>query len=314
MEEIKKSSHQNNLEAGIELMDLFYILVKKKWIIISITAFTSIIGVIYSLSLPNIYESKGILAKAGPSDVISGALGRYSGLAGLAGINLPQNSDQGNSQQAIQKLNSLSFFEKKIMTNIFLPNLMAVKSWNSQTNEIVYDESIYNKDNNAWVRDVSDAKKQKPSAQESFTVFKSSHLQVNQDKETGFITLSIKHQSPFIAKQWAELMISEVNAFYREKDKLESENAVSYLNQRITNTKLSEVRLVMANLLQEETQKLSLIEANDYYVFDIIDPPAIMELKSDPKRSLICIISALMGAITAIFLVLIQHYFIKEEG
>lgn len=109
-------------------------------------------------------------------------------------------------------------------------------------------------------------------------------------------------------------MISEVNAFYREKDKLESENAVSYLNQRITNTKLSEVRLVMANLLQEETQKLSLIEANDYYVFDIIDPPAIMELKSDPKRSLICIISALMGAITAIFLVLIQHYFIKEEG
>jgi uncharacterized protein involved in exopolysaccharide biosynthesis len=299
MEEIKKISHQNNLEAGIELMELFYILVKKKWIIISITAFTSIIGVVYSLSLPNIYESKAILATAGPSDVISGALGRYSGLAGLAGINLSQSSDQGNSQQAIQKLSSLSFFEKKIMTNIF---------------EIVYDESIYNKDNNAWVRDVSDTKKQKPSAQESFTVFKSNHLQVNQEKETGFITLSIKHQSPFIAKQWAELMVSEVNLFYREKDKLASESAVSYLNQKITNTILSEIKLVMTNLLKEETQKLSLIEANEYYVFDYIDPPAIMEQKSGPKRSLICIISALLGAISAIFLVLIHHYFIKEEG
>jgi LPS O-antigen subunit length determinant protein (WzzB/FepE family) len=136
---------------------------------------------------------------------------------------------------------------------------------------------------------------------------------LNEDKNTGFITLSIKHQSPFIAKEWAELMIRKVNAFYREKDKLESENAVNYLSQKIKGTDLSEIKLAIADLLQEETKKLALIEANQYYVFDYIDPPAIMEQKSGPKRSLICIISALLGAISAIFLVLIHHYFIKEE-
>ena len=112
------------------------------------------------------------------------------------------------------------------------------------------------------------------------------HLSLSEDKKSGFITLSIKHQSPFIAKQWAELVINEVNAFYRQKDKSESEKAVSYLNQQISMTGLSEIKQVIAQLLQEETKKLTLIEANQYYVFDYIDPPAVMEKKSEPKRAL----------------------------
>ena len=48
-------------------------------------------------------------------------------------------------------------------------------------------------------------------------------FRLGKDKNSGFITISIKHQSPFVAKQWAELVISEVNDFYRQKDKEESE-------------------------------------------------------------------------------------------
>jgi hypothetical protein len=50
-------------------------------------------------------------------------------------------------------------------------------------------------------------------------------------------------------------------------------------------TSLSEIKQVLAQLLQEETKKLTLIEANQSYVFDYIDPPAVMEKKSEPKRS-----------------------------
>jgi capsular polysaccharide biosynthesis protein len=313
MIETQKDNNQSNIKNEIELIQLLNTLVKNKIIIILITAFASIAGVVYSLSLPNIYQSEAILAPASSSNSISGALRSYSGIAGLAGINLSSGDDGGNSQKAIQKLKSLSFFENNIMPHIFLPNLMAIESWNLETNKMVYDESIYIKNNNTWIRKTSFSRKSMPSAQESFAAFKSNHLTLNEDKNTGFITLSIKHQSPFIAKEWAELMIRKVNAFYREKDKLESENAVNYLSQKIKGTDLSEIKLAIADLLQEETKKLALIEANQYYVFDYIDPPAIMEQKSGPKRSLICIISALLGAISAIFLVLIHHYFIKEE-
>ena len=191
---------------------------------------------------------------------------------------------------------------------------MAVKSWNSKTNTLTFDDSIYDTNSNTWIRDYSYPQQQIPSAQESFEVFKTAHLSLSEDKKSGFISLSIRHQSPFVAKHWVELVINEVNAFYRQKDKSESEKAVSYLNQQISITGLSEIKQVIAQLLQEETKKLTLIEANQYYVFDYIDPPAAMELKSEPKRALICILSALLGGLLSALLVLIRHYALREKN
>ena len=313
MQEAHSIKHPNDFDDEIDLRELFYVLLEGKWIIVSLTAFVSIVGVIYSLSLPNIYESKAMLVPVNSSSGIAGALGSYSGLAGLAGISLPSGGDEGNSAKAIQKISSLSFFENNILTNIHLPDLMAVKSWNSKTNTLAFDDSIYDRNSNTWIRDFSYPQQQIPSAQESFEVFKTAHLSLSEDKKSGFITLAIKHQSPFIAKQWVELVINQVNAFYRQKDKSESEKAVSYLNQQISITGLSEIKQVIAQLLQEETKKLTLIEANQYYVFDYIDPPAVMEKKSEPKRALICILSALLGGMLSILLVLIRHYAFNKK-
>ena len=313
MQEAHSNKHPNDFDDEIDLRELFYVLLEGKWIIVSLTAFVSIIGVIYSLLLPNIYESKAMLVPVNSSSGISGALGSYSGLAGIAGISLPAGGDEGNSAKAIQKISSLSFFENNILPNIHLPDLMAVKSWNSKTNTLTFDDSIYDTNSNTWIRDFSYPQQQIPSAQESFEVFKTAHLSLSEDKKSGFITLAIKHQSPFIAKQWVELVINQVNAFYRQKDKSESEKAVSYLNQQISITGLSEIKQVIAQLLQEETKKLTLIEANQYYVFDYIDPPAVMEKKSEPKRALICILSALLGGMLSVLLVLIRHYAFNKK-
>ena len=305
MQEVNSNKHPNNFDDEIDLRELFYVLLKGKWIIVSVTAFVSIVGVIYSLSLPNIYISKALLVPVNSSSGISGALRNYSGLAGLAGISIPSGGDGGNAPKAIKKISSFSFFKNKLLKNIFLPNLMAVKYWNFETNTLVYDESIFDIDNSTW--------EEIPSAQEGYRVFMAEHFSLSEDKSSGFITLSIKHQSPFIAKQWAELIITEINSFYREKDKSESEKAVSYLNQQISMTSLSEIKQVLAQLLQEETKKLTLIEANQFYVFDYIDPPVAMEEKSEPKRPLICILSAILGGMLGISLVLIRHYFFKEK-
>jgi hypothetical protein len=312
MQEAHSNKHSNDFDDEIDLRELFYVLLEGKWIIVSLTAFVSIIGVIYSLSLPNIYQSNTMLVPVNSSNGISSALGSYSGLAGFAGISLPSSADEGNSAKALQKIRSLSFFENNILPNIHLPDLMAVKSWNSKTNTLAFDKNIYDTKSNTWIRDYAYPKQQIPSAQESYKVFKQ-HLSLSDDKITGFSNLSIKHQSPFVAKQWAELVVNEVNAFYRQKDKSESEKAVNYLNQQISMTGFSEIKQVLAQLLQEETKKLTLIEANQFYVFDYIDPPVVMEEKSEPKRSLICILSTLLGGMLSILLVLIRHYAIKQK-
>ena len=102
-------------------------------------------------------------------------------------------------------------------------------------------------------------------------------------------------------------------AFYKQKDKSEAEKAVNYLKQQIKMTSLAEVKESIAELLKEETQKLALIEAKQLYVFEYIDPPAVMEQKSEPGRALICILSALLGGMLSIFLVLIKHYSLRKK-
>ena len=312
MQEAQSDNNPSNFDDQIDLRNLFSVILDGKWLIISVTAFVATIGVLYSLLLPNIYESKAILVPVNPSSGIYSSIGGYGGLAGLAGIRIPGTSDEGNSAKATKKINTLSFFENNILANIHLPDLMAVKSWKPKTNTLVYDENIYDISSNTWITDDTDSEKI-PSAQKSFRAFKNKHLSFSEDRKTGFITLSIKHQSPIIAKQWAELIVNEVNGFYRQKDKSESEKAVSYLNKQISMTSFSEIKQVLAQLLQEETKKLTLIEANEYYVFDYIDPPAIMEKKSEPNRAFICIFFTILGGILSILLVLIRHYFFNER-
>ena len=181
--------------------------------------------------LPNIYHSKALLVPVNTSSGMLSSLQSYSGLASLAGVNLPSSASgiQDNTSTGIKKLNTLSFFENNILPKIFLPDLMAVKYWDSETNTVIYDQDIYNITNNSWIRDFAPPQQQIPSAQESFKIFEEENLEISTDKKTGFVTIITKHQSPYISKQWNELLIREINTFYRQKDKLESETCFSLI-------------------------------------------------------------------------------------
>ena len=315
MQEINSEKKANDFEGEIDLRKVFFVLAQEKLIIISLTFFVSIIGIIYSLQLPDVYESEALLAPIeDSSSLMSGSASEFSGLAGLVGINLPSVDANSNSKKAKEVMNSLDFFENYLMPKIFLPNLMAVDYWEEENNKIIYDEGIFKENTNSWTRDFSYPKQLVPSAQESFLVFKEKHFNLQEDESTGYMILSMKHQSPLIAKQWVEIIVKEVNAYFREKDRARSEKAVIFLNKQMAATTLSEVRLVTASLAQKEIQKLTLIEANEDYVFEYIYPPSIMEEKSGPKRAFIVILFAFLGLILSIIFVFFKHHFYQGKS
>ena len=82
---------------------------------------------------------------------------------------------------------------------------------------------------------------------------------------------------------------------------------------QIAQTSFTEIKQVIAELLQQKTQQLTLIEASDFYVFEYIDPPAVMERKSEPRRAIICVLGALIGVIISIIVILIRHYVINKK-
>lgn len=300
-------------EKEIDLGELFTVLWQGKLLITAAITLFSIAAVVYSLSLPNIYQSKAILSPVeSDGSNMNQVMKSMGGLASLAGVNLSTGSSGGNTVKSLEKLNTLSFFKNNILPNIYLPDLMAVQSWNASTNKIKYDKNVFNEATQTWIRDAKYPRTQIPSTQESFTVFRG-HFQVLRDTDTGFVSVIVSHQSPFIAQAWTELIVNQLNYFFRTKDKLESEAAMNFLNIQIAQTSFSEIKQVIAQILQQKVQQLTLIEASKYYVFAYIDPPAVMETKAGPKRSIICIFGAFLGGLLGSLIVIIRFYFFGDR-
>ena len=286
----------------IDLKQLFDTIWSGKWIIISFTTSLSIMAVLYSITLPNVYKSEALLSPV-VSEGTNEAVSNMGGLASLAGINL-QTQSVGNSTKALKKLTTLSFYEDNILPNIFLPDLMALDSWDSKNNKIIYDKNVFNSDTQTWNKI--------PSPQKSYKYFMRV-LNFTRDFETGFVTISIRHESPYIAQKWTNLIVNQLNDFFRAKDKQEAEAAMVYLNNQMAQTSYTEIKQVIAQLLQNKMQQLTLIEANEFYVFSYLDPPKVMEEKIEPNRKSISILGALLGGLLGILIVIIREYLSKKD-
>ena len=295
---------QEILKDEIDLYKLFEILWRKKIFIITLTFFAAIFSIFYSLSLPNIYTSKSLVA-SNISNHSSGDYGSFSSLVGIAG--LPPIETHPKAKEAIARIKSFEFFEDYFLPSIKLENLMAVSEWNRKDDSIIYNEKIFDVESGKWKRNVSFPKQAIPSNQEAFKVFQNL-LNVNENIKTGFINISISHQSPNLAKKWVDLIISKINENLSEVDKEAAKRSIIFLESTLINAKIQSVKRVVSNLLEAQVQTLMLASSNEEYVFKVLDSPIAPEIKSSPRRSIICIIGTLMGGFLSILVVLFQFY------
>ena len=60
-------------------------------------------------------------------------------------------------------------------------------------------------------------------------------------------------------------------------------------------------------------EQLTLIEANEYYVFSYLDPPMVMEQKVEPNRASICILGTLLGALLGVLIVIAREFLMVKN-
>lgn len=298
----------------IDLRELFSVLWSEKVTIIFITAFAAVVSVSYALWLPNIYQSSALLSPAEESGGdIGGLLGQYSGLASMAGVSLPGRSEVSQAGLALEVVRSRAFTQEFIDKHGILPQLLAVDHWDANTRALVIDSDLYNEETKEWVREASPPRTKTPSNQEAFEEF-SKILSANQDKKSSLVTISIKHQSPDIAKQWVDWLIEDVNETMREKEIKEAKESIEYLKQQAAETTLADLEQVFFKLMQSQMQRTMLAEVRREYVLTTIDPAIAPELKSEPNRALICILGVLLGGMVGILICLVRYYTAKGQA
>ncbi|ERB64010.1 lipopolysaccharide biosynthesis protein [Vibrio coralliilyticus OCN008] len=295
----------------IDLRGVFFALGRGKWVIIVTTFLFAIGGVFYAKSQPNTYQASATLVAA--SDEKSGGLAamasKFGGIASLAGINVSGGKTDDKSL-SLATLESRKFINAFIDKYALLPILMATKSWDSQSNKLVLNSELY--DGVHWLNDPEDPEKSlEPTAWQAYKAFKGM-LSVS-DTGTGIVTVSITHLSPYVAQQWTQWLVKELNLWMKEESLTDTNRNIEYLEQQLDRTKVVDMQNVFYQLIEEQTKTLMLAEVKDEYAFKVIDPPVVPEEKVGPKRALICILATLLGGMLGVAIVLVHYAFRREN-
>ncbi|EGQ7861034.1 LPS O-antigen length regulator, partial [Vibrio parahaemolyticus] len=298
----------------IDLRELFGALWKGKWIIIATTFIFAIGSVLYALSLPNIYKADALLAPAESSNGggLSKMAGQLGGLAALAGVNLGAG-ESSQTDLAVQVMKSRQFVEAFINKHDLLVPLMAATDWDLTNNKLILDEELFNPNTGEWLREPNGLRGSTPTAQEAFEVFNKEVLSISQDKESGLYTVSVKYYSPYVAQQWVNWLIEDINKVMRERTIAETSQNLAYLNTQLQKTSVADMQSTFYKLIEEQTKSLMLAEVQEEFVFKVLDPAVVPELKNSPSRAIICIAGTLLGTLLSALFVIVYFIFYKYD-
>ena len=294
-----------NAQDSIDVIKKINILWNRKFFIFSITSILSILSIIIALYIPNIYQSKAILAPVNNEGSNPLSASRYGAVASMAGISL--SSESGDlSVEAIERIGSYQFFVNQFLPFIKIEDLMAAWKWDPETNKIIYKTKLFNATNNKW-KDESLI----PSSQEAYKTYKEI-ISISRDQKTNFVTITIQHVSPLVAKEWLSKIILEINESMKIQEREKVIKSIDFLNAQMEVANYSEIKEAISYLLKEQMQTQMRVESSDDFIFSYIESPIAPERKFKPSRSLICVMGFFIGLIISILYVLIT-YLIKEN-
>ena len=305
MNRIVEKDNLNDNE--LDLIKLFSILWNGKFKIIVITLIAAFLSIFIAITIPNLYTSSATLAPSTTNDNLSSKLSQYSSIAGFAGVNLPV-SNATPAQEAIKRMKTYEFFSKYFLPNINIYNLYAVDEWISDNDTIIYNDEVDADNQSTKITSSNEI----PSDQALFLIYKTI-INISVDQKTQFVTLSVEHKSPNVAKKWVNIIIKNINSSMRFEDNKIASDSVDYLTEYSKSTNIQSLQDSISNLLENQMQTLMITSSIENYIFKTLDPPIAPEERSSPNRALICIFGTLLGGMMSVLYVLISFFIIKKR-
>lgn len=263
---------------------LILLLIRRRWWIAGIIVLSTMVAGIIAFTVTPIYQASTTLVPAGNGDVPTGvgaALGQLGGLAELAGLQGPQDK---TVVEAIALLKSREFTEKFIRDENLLPALFSDR-WDPALRQ--------------WKPGRA------PDLWDGYQLFDRSIRFVDQDDKTGIVTLRIEWKSPDQAAEWANDLVTRVNAQMQQRALRETDVTLEYLKRELAATKVASVQIALQDLIEANLKRQAIASVRSDYVFRVIDPAAPPNLRDKlrPHRLFYLITGAFFGMILSLFAV-----------
>lgn len=306
VERVSRQLKRNEDELYDDEIDLIYILIRlwsDKWWIFGACALFAALAILYSLSLPNVYRSEGVYVAARGTG--AGGMSDFGGLAAIAGFQL--GGESNDVEQAVALAKSWPFLEKVILENGLAPYILAVKGWDKNAKNIIWDSEKYNFSESTWVDEELKKRFENGQTYLAYITFRQ-WLNVNVDPKTNMIHVSVQYYDPSLAKQWVDLVVQALNSYFKRRDIGDAQARIKYLQGKIKETNIAEMQSVFYEMIEGQMKDLMLAEVDKEYLLVEVVEPKIPEIKDSPRRSLIVFFAIIFGGLLSAGVVLYRAF------
>lgn len=170
-----------------------------------------------------------------------------------------------------------------------------------------YDERVFDPKAKSWKINPKTGLSYEPS---NLKAIKDLDYNASIDPKTSFIKVTFQHPNPYFAKDFLDKIIFEINDMLRRETLSKSQRALDFLYKSIQENIDENTKKTINSLIYKEMQELVVVNKNEFFILEPIDFPFIPEIKSSPRRAIICILSVLVGMFCTLLITIYLH---REE-
>jgi uncharacterized protein involved in exopolysaccharide biosynthesis len=256
---------------------------RRSWLLISAILFSAVFAAAAFLMTP-VYRATTVLVPAGSSadglGSLSGGLGQLGGLASLAGLAVGPGDTK--TEEALAVMRSRQFTEAFISDLGLMPELFPER-WDAEQNQ--------------WQGDSRDW----PTLADGFDVFNEEIRTIEQDSQTGLVTVEILWRDPLKSAEWANELVTRLNNEMRARAISTTNAFVSYLEKELAATSTIETRQAIARLMESQINQRMMANVTQEYAFRVADralPPDPKDVVR-PNKPLLLLLGPLLGVLFA---------------
>lgn len=292
--------------AEISLIEIWQILKARKRVIGIITAITSTAALLFAIFSTPLYRAEVLLSPAVEDMQEKGGFGNMAGrLGGLGGIVGQFPGGGEGTVEAVAILKSRAFTKNFLLEEKVLP-LLYEKNWDAQAEAWYPRQSSFLGSIKNWLGSglaaisgdrgyhAPASRPPGPSMEQAVDAFGNIRI-IDQDVKTGLLTLSIEWEDPVIAAKWVQLLVIRINRTMRRQAMEQAKKRMEYLQEEVRTTGNKEMLDSVYSLIEVQMKKAMIANVTEDFAFRTIDPAAVPEKRSAPRRTLIVLLGIFAG-------------------
>ncbi len=304
--EANGTSHSDD---EIDLLEVFATLWGGKYLIACFAAIFLSLASVFLWNAERKYTVSYTLTSVS-SEGSSPSLAGLGGLASLAGVSLP-SSDGGDVAEYKALLRSEEV-ASALMKNDRLISLIFTSEWNPAGS---FFEAPPHSDIGRVVQSVKylltgeAAPEYTPPNAPRLAKWLVEVIQVSEDRDTGFLTLSAETADPELAKYVMQEITDATDAIIKDRFIESAAGTVEFYQSKLSSARAREHREALAQLIAQEEQKLMLASKGDYFVMEPLTYPTVSLEPTSPKSPLVLALAIVLGLFAGAAISLIKKAF-----